>query len=76
MTEEPIKKAIEEIKLFNKKHNLIARGSLNQQVEESVKEGAQLALILQDKQSILELKKLIYSFKNNLNKDAKKKWVP
>ena len=42
MTEEPIKKAIEEIKLFNKKHNLIARGSLNQQVEESVKEGANL----------------------------------
>ena len=34
------------------------------------------SISVKDKQSILELKKLIYSFKNNLNKDAKKKWVP
>ena len=55
MIEEPINKAIEEIKLFNKKHNLIARGSLTQQVKESVKEGTQLAFILQGKETILDL---------------------
>ena len=55
MTEKPIIKAIEEIKVFNKKHNLIARGSLDQQVEESVKEALQLAKILQDKKTILDL---------------------